>query len=623
MKKRALRKLLTFLLAAAMVWGGIAVPGNTLCVNAETDTAEAVSYEAWKENTAYVLTDLVSYKGKIYECTYAHTSHGGWLPDATPTLWKERTDLVYVEPPVTDGETEGSTTEPSTGETVENNYTVNTDLPAHMVTGYWHNFVNGSTNLKLSDVPVYYDMICVAFTGNTTTPGEVTFELDKDLCKALGGYTKEEFIEDIKTLKAKGQHVIISVGGAEGRIEINSTASADLFAEGLIKIIEEYGFEGVDIDLEGSAVAGVDYIAGALRTVQKHFGDKFIITMAPETYYLQADRISANDITTSYLRLALEIKDILTICYPQFYNSGGMNGYGGSTVNPGNADFLTSLTTLIIEAGLRPDQVAIGVPSTSQAAGSGYVSTSTVTTAVNALVNGTSSGKFTAPKAYPTLRGVMTWSINWDATIGYAWSKDMAAAMDALDNGSQAGGETEETIGGETGSETGSEIGSETGSETEETTGGETGSETGEETTGGETGSETGGETTGGETGSETGETTGGETGSETGETTWSATTVYTGGDTVLYNGKEYKAKWWTMGDIPSESAVWELTGNTGSSGGTTGGSSTGVAEWNANTTYSGGSQVTYNGKIYEARWWTQGTNPESSGEWGVWKLIQ
>ena len=52
-------------------------------------------------------------------------------------------------------------------------------------------------------------------------------------------------------------------------------------------MIEEYGFEGVDIDFEGSAVSGTDYIAEALRTVRNHFGDDFIITMAPETYYFQ------------------------------------------------------------------------------------------------------------------------------------------------------------------------------------------------------------------------------------------------------------------------------------------------------------------------------------------------
>lgn len=43
---------------------------------------------------------------------------------------------------------------------------------------------------------------------------------------------------------------------------------------------------------------------------------------------------------------------------------------------------------------------------------------------------------------------------------------------------------------------------------------------------------------------------------------------------------------------------------------------------WNATTAYSGGQRVSYNGKVYEARWWTQGDRPDQSGEWGPWKYI-
>lgn len=412
---------------------GVDGDDNTDNIESDTETMEnnnaTGTYDDWTVGTSYILGDVVAHGGKVYECIFAHTAQTDWAPGAAPTLWKERTDLVNAV-----SNTDSSSENDNSGKAKENNYTANTTLPKHMVTGYWHNFVNGSANLKLSDVPEYYDMICVSFTGNTQTPGEVTFSLDADLCNALGGYTKEQFIKDIKALKKKDQHVIISVGGAEGRIDINSSEAADLFANGLIQIIEEYGFEGVDIDLEGSAVSGVDYIAGALRKVHDHFGDDFIITMAPETYYIQGGSLAANDITTSYLRLAIEIKDILTICYPQFYNTGGMNGYGGSMVNPGNADFLTSLSTLLIESGgLRADQVAIGVPCIEQAAGSGYVSTDVVKTAVNAMVNGTSSGSFTVPNKYSDFRGVMTWSINWDATNNYAWGKAMSEAMDELD----------------------------------------------------------------------------------------------------------------------------------------------------------------------------------------------
>ncbi|UXY16379.1 glycosyl hydrolase family 18 protein [Chitiniphilus purpureus] len=43
-------------------------------------------------------------------------------------------------------------------------------------------------------------------------------------------------------------------------------------------------------------------------------------------------------------------------------------------------------------------------------------------------------------------------------------------------------------------------------------------------------------------------------------------------------------------------------------------------AAWNASTAYAAASKVTYNGRNYEAKWWTQGDNPAQSGAWGVWK---
>ena len=40
----------------------------------------------------------------------------------------------------------------------------------------------------------------------------------------------------------------------------------------------------------------------------------------------------------------------------------------------------------------------------------------------------------------------------------------------------------------------------------------------------------------------------------------WSPESVYTGGDTIAYNGKLYRAKWWTQGETPGQSDVWEDT---------------------------------------------------------------
>lgn len=46
-----------------------------------------------------------------------------------------------------------------------------------------------------------------------------------------------------------------------------------------------------------------------------------------------------------------------------------------------------------------------------------------------------------------------------------------------------------------------------------------------------------------------------------------------------------------------------------------------GVPAYDATKIYNGGDKVSYNGKIYQAKWWTQGVAPDGS-EWGVWKLI-
>ena len=42
---------------------------------------------------------------------------------------------------------------------------------------------------------------------------------------------------------------------------------------------------------------------------------------------------------------------------------------------------------------------------------------------------------------------------------------------------------------------------------------------------------------------------------------TWDSRTVYTGGDTVSYQGQRYQAKWWTQGERPDNSDVWEKLG--------------------------------------------------------------
>ncbi len=47
-----------------------------------------------------------------------------------------------------------------------------------------------------------------------------------------------------------------------------------------------------------------------------------------------------------------------------------------------------------------------------------------------------------------------------------------------------------------------------------------------------------------------------------------------------------------------------------------------GYNEWKDTAVYTSGDRVVFNGKVYEAKWWTKGEQPDQAGELGVWKLI-
>lgn len=291
-----------------------------------------------------------------------------------------------------------------------------TSLPERVLTGYWQNFDNGATCLKLADVPSDYHIICISFADATQTPGEITFNLDKTLSTALGGYTTEEFKADVAVAHGKGQKVVLAIGGEVGNVIINSPAAAQKFADSAYALMQEYDFDGIDVDLEH----GIDVpnLASALRLLAEKAGPDFILTMAPQT-------MDVYTYDATYLKLAREVSDILTIMNTQYYNSGGMPGYGGSVFNQGTIGFLNSLATTQLESGLRPDQVGIGLPAVPRAAGGGYQDPANVAAAIESLVYGTEAGGFTPPKAYESLRGAMTWSINWDATNDYKFAKTM------------------------------------------------------------------------------------------------------------------------------------------------------------------------------------------------------
>ncbi len=340
------------------------------------------------------------------------------------------------------------------------------ELPARIMNGYWHNFNNGSTLIKLRDVSSAWDVVNVSFAVAKVSPtdGEIEFELSSDF-DAIG-YSDAEFKSDVQFLQSQGKKVIISIGGAEGQVRLNSTIARDKFINSMISIIEEYGFDGMDIDFEGNSLSfelgDTDFAnpttpvivntIEAVKRVCNHFGDDFILTMAPETFFVQLGYQFYGGISTgadrrsgAYLPLIHALRDKLTFLQVQYYNSGFITALDDQGYIPGSGpDFYVSLVDMLLKGfpitndaskffpALRPDQVLIGVPATINAGG-GHIGTQGVINSLDYLINGNSfGGQYQLSQTYPNLRGIMSWSINWDKFENLSFSNAIRAYLDGL-----------------------------------------------------------------------------------------------------------------------------------------------------------------------------------------------
>ncbi|KAK2733934.1 hypothetical protein FQN57_001917 [Myotisia sp. PD_48] len=337
-------------------------------------------------------------------------------------------------------------------------------VPKHVVVGYLHSsFANGSGYIRMADVPDEWDVIELAFGEPTSvTSGDIRFKLCP-VSECPNVETEEEFKAAIKAKQAKGKKVLLSIGGQNGQVQLASTGARDAFVRSVGGIIDQYGLDGLDIDFEGHSLylnsGDSDFknpktpvivnLISALKTLKAKYGESFFLTMAPETFFVQlgykfyGGSGGSDNRGGSYLPVIHAMRDDLNILQVQNYNSGPITGLDDQWHQMGGADFLIAMADML-KAGfpvantghtfppLREDQIAIGLPA-AVSAGNGHVAPSVVHQALNCLMKGTSCGSYKLRGGVsPNLRGLMTWSINWDKYYKWEFITNHRKFLDAL-----------------------------------------------------------------------------------------------------------------------------------------------------------------------------------------------
>jgi chitinase len=422
---------------AASTWSQL----STTFTTGGSQTSVTVYTHGWYGQGTYYADDLA---------LTGPAGNGGGSPSASPST----TTASPSTPPTTSSPSSSptqTTSSPSASPTSTGTSGGggNSGLPAHSLVGYLHtSFSNGSGNVDIESAQAAWNVIALAFA-DSNGAGDITFT-PCPASQCAGAETQAQLIAGIKTAQSQGRKVLISIGGANGQVTLNSASDATEFVNTVSSIVDTYGLNGVDLDFENQSLVlndgdndfmhpttpAVVNLISAVQQLKAKYGSGFIVAMAPQTFFVQTgyeyyggNSTGASDRRAgSWLPVIYGLRNQLNLLDVQEYNSGPVMALDGQYYNTGGEDFLTAMTDMLLHGftvagtgetfpALSPSQVTIGLPA-NQNAGNGAVSSTDLDSALGCLTKATNCGTYKPRGTYPGLGGLMAWSINWDVFGG-------------------------------------------------------------------------------------------------------------------------------------------------------------------------------------------------------------
>ena len=319
----------------------------------------------------------------------------------------------------------------------------------HQLIGYWASFLDANERFSLRDVSPQWDVIIVAFSNSVKNGPEGAMDFH-----VPSGMTAEQFKSDVAYLKSKGKKVMISLGGGGAHFALEHATGIPNFVSSVTKMVEEFGFDGIDIDFESPALdlepgdtnfrqpttASTKNLITALRQLKEHFGKNFMISLVPEGTQIPSGYPTYGGQFGSYLPLTYALRDVLSFVDVQDYNTPPLQGLDGEIYQPGSVDYHVAMTELMLHGftvGHDPKMTFPGLPPEKVAVG--FLTEDTNPEVVNAAMNYLITGRPPAgttyrlqkPGGYPALRGAMFWTIDADRGADYVFSNSVGPQLHA------------------------------------------------------------------------------------------------------------------------------------------------------------------------------------------------